>query len=242
MSKTNGLVSLQEKLLSKIQMAKVENIEDEYTGAAMIERRLCRIKVLVVIDDVDQLTQLEKLAGSRNWFGPGSRIIITTTDIQLLKAHDVDATYKAIGLNCDEALQLLSLKAFKKCPPPEDYLHLCYHILGYAQGLPLAVVVLGSLKCNHLISLNFWFFNNGCRLHLSQIQLKARKTLSLFFIVLLHILHLATSSPKSSKTLLLNPSSLALPIPLFHKHPQTLSYLLQTPTPFSKTTKEQHQI
>ncbi|KAM5551800.1 hypothetical protein ABKV19_026581 [Rosa sericea] len=144
MSKNNGLVSLQEKLLSSILMAKVENIEDEYTGAAMIERRLCRIKVLVVIDDVDQLSQLEKLAGSRNWFGPGSRIIITTTDIQLLKAHDVDATYKAYGLNCDETLQLLSLKAFKKCSPPEDYLQLCYHILGYAQGLPLALVVLGS--------------------------------------------------------------------------------------------------
>ncbi|XP_062023610.1 disease resistance protein RPV1-like [Rosa rugosa] len=143
-SKNNGLVSLQEKLLSIIQKAKVENIEDEYTGAAMIERVLGRMKVLVVIDDVDQLTQLDKLAGSRNWFGPGSRIIITTTDVQLLKAHGVDATYKADGLNCDEALQLLSLKAFKKCPPPEDYLHLCYHILGYAQGLPLALVVLGS--------------------------------------------------------------------------------------------------
>ncbi|KAM5551817.1 hypothetical protein ABKV19_026596 [Rosa sericea] len=144
MSKNNGLVSLQEKLLSRILMAKIENIEDEYAGAAMIKRRLCRVKVLVVIDDVDQLTQLEKLAGSGNWFGPGSRIIITTTDVQLLKAHDVDAAYKANGLNCDEALQLLSLKAFKKCPPPEDYLHLCYHILGYAQGLPLALVVLGS--------------------------------------------------------------------------------------------------
>ncbi|KAM5551830.1 hypothetical protein ABKV19_026607 [Rosa sericea] len=143
MSKHNGLVSLQEKLLSRILMAKVENIEDECTGAAMIERRLCSIKVLVVIDDVDQLTQLEKLAGSRNWFGLGSRIIITTTDVQLLKAHDVEATYKVNGLNCDEALQLLSLKAFKKYPPPEDYFHLCSLILAYAQGLPLSLVVLG---------------------------------------------------------------------------------------------------
>ncbi|KAM5551801.1 hypothetical protein ABKV19_026582 [Rosa sericea] len=144
MSKNNGLISLQEKLLSRILMAEVKNIEDEYTGAAMIKRRLCRKKVLLVIDDVDQLTQLEKLAGSHNWFGPGSRIVITTTDVQLLKAHDVDATYKANGLNFDEALQLLSLKAFKKCPPPKHYLHLCYHILGYAQGLPLALVVLGA--------------------------------------------------------------------------------------------------
>ncbi|XP_040371413.1 disease resistance protein RPV1 isoform X2 [Rosa chinensis] len=144
MSKNNGLVSLQEKLLSEILMAKIKNIEHEDTGAAMIKRRLCRIKVLVVIDDVDQLTQLEKLAGSRNWFGPGSRIVITTTDVQLLKAHGVDATYRANGLNCDESLQLLCLKAFKKCPPPEDYLHLCYNILGYAKGLPLALVVLGS--------------------------------------------------------------------------------------------------
>ncbi|XP_024197247.2 disease resistance protein RPV1-like [Rosa chinensis] len=144
MSQNNGLVSLQEKLLSRILMAKIENIDNEYTRAAMIERRLCRIKVLVVIDDVDRLTQLEKLVGSRNWFGRGSRIIITTTDFQLLKAHDVGATYKANGLNFDEALQLLSLKAFKKCPPPEDYLHLCYDIIGYAQGLPLALVVLGS--------------------------------------------------------------------------------------------------
>ncbi|XP_024199648.1 disease resistance protein RUN1-like [Rosa chinensis] len=144
MSKNNGLVSLQEKLLSRILMTKIENIGDEYIGAAMIQRRLCRKKVLVVIDDVDQLTQLEKLAGSRSWFGPGTRIIITTTDVQLLKAHDVDATYKVNELNCGEALQLLSLKAFKKCPPPEDYLDLCYDILGYAQGLPLALVVLGS--------------------------------------------------------------------------------------------------
>ncbi|XP_024168266.1 disease resistance protein RUN1 isoform X2 [Rosa chinensis] len=144
LSNHNGLVSLQEKLLSIILMVKVNNIENEYIGASMLQRRMCRLKVLVVIDDVDKLTQLEKLAGSRDWFGPGSRIIITTTDIHLLEAHDVDATYKATGLTRGEAIQLLSLKAFKKCTPPEDYLDLCHCISWYAQGLPLALVVLGS--------------------------------------------------------------------------------------------------
>ncbi|KAK9941542.1 hypothetical protein M0R45_007246 [Rubus argutus] len=142
--KDGGPVALQVKLLSRILMAKIENIDNEYAGATMIERRLCKLKVLVVIDDVDHPTQLQFLAGSHDWFGPGSRIIITTTDIHLLKAHGVDATYTATGLNRGEALQLLRLKAFKGSPPPEDYSELCHRILGYAQGLPLALVVLGS--------------------------------------------------------------------------------------------------
>ncbi|XP_040364539.1 TMV resistance protein N-like [Rosa chinensis] len=96
--KGGGVVSLQKKLLSSILMDKIEYIEDEYAGAAMIQRSLCKTKVLAVIDDVDQLAQLEKLAGSRDWFGPGSRIIITTADNHLLEAHGVDATYNATGL------------------------------------------------------------------------------------------------------------------------------------------------
>ncbi|PRQ22460.1 putative TIR domain, P-loop containing nucleoside triphosphate hydrolase [Rosa chinensis] len=142
-SEKDGLVSLQEKLLSRILRTKVD-IEDEYAGATMIERRLCKLKVLVVIDDVNHINQLDKLAGSRDWFGPGSRIIVTTPDIHLLRGHDVDATYKPTGLSDGEAIQLLSLKAFKKSFPPEDYLDLCHHIIGYAQGLPLSLVVLGS--------------------------------------------------------------------------------------------------
>ena len=44
----------------------------------MIKDRLCFKKVLLVLDDVDDLNQLEALAGDHNWFGPGSRIIVTT--------------------------------------------------------------------------------------------------------------------------------------------------------------------
>ncbi|XP_040362605.1 disease resistance protein RPV1 isoform X2 [Rosa chinensis] len=150
-AKKDGLVSLQKKLLFSILGAEID-IQNEYAGATMIKRRLCKIKVLVVIDDVDHLNQLEKLAGSHDWFGPGSRIVVTTPDIHLLKTHDVDATYKATGLNGGEAIQLLSLKAFKKKVPPEHHLELCNLILGYAQGLPLAVVVLGSFLSGRSIT------------------------------------------------------------------------------------------
>ena len=40
-------------------------------------------KVLVILDDVDKLEQLNALARSRDWFGSGSRIIITTRDANL---------------------------------------------------------------------------------------------------------------------------------------------------------------
>ncbi|KAM5584378.1 disease resistance protein RPV1 [Rosa sericea] len=140
-SKKDGLVSLQKELISILLQANIP-VRNEYEGFNLL-KRLCLKKVLVVIDDVDHLNQLEKLVG-RDWFGPGSRIIVTTPDIHLLKTHGVDATYKATGLNGREAIQLLSLKAFKKNAPPEDHLELCNLILGYAQGLPLALVVLGS--------------------------------------------------------------------------------------------------
>ncbi|KAF5788861.1 putative P-loop containing nucleoside triphosphate hydrolase [Helianthus annuus] len=37
-------------------------------------------KVLIVLDDVDDIGQLEALAGEPTWFKQGSRIIITTRD------------------------------------------------------------------------------------------------------------------------------------------------------------------
>ncbi|KAF5470120.1 hypothetical protein F2P56_010659 [Juglans regia] len=44
----------------------------------------------------------------------------------------------------DEALKLFSLHAFEKDEPPDDYVELSKQVLQYAQGLPLALIVLGS--------------------------------------------------------------------------------------------------
>jgi hypothetical protein len=38
------------------------------------------------------------LAGKHDWFGPGSRIIITTRNAHLLKQHEVDEIYEVKGL------------------------------------------------------------------------------------------------------------------------------------------------
>ena len=84
------------------------------------------------------------LAGKHDWFGPGSRIIITTRDEHLLKTHQVDEIYEVKGMNEEDALCLFCLNAFKKEYVLDDYLKLSKDFLSHASGLPLALEVLGS--------------------------------------------------------------------------------------------------
>ncbi|KDP25808.1 hypothetical protein JCGZ_22530 [Jatropha curcas] len=149
-----GLLSLQEQLLRDILMEKHVKIWNAYRGMVMIKNRLRFRRVLIVIDDVDQLYQLQNLAGMKDWFGLGSRIIITTRDEHLLMSHGVDAIYKAKELNNTEALQLFILKAFKDRRPPKDYVPLSTNFVNYANGLPLALEVLGSFLFGK--TLNEW--------------------------------------------------------------------------------------
>ncbi|KAH9782097.1 hypothetical protein KPL71_008743 [Citrus sinensis] len=122
------------------------NIWNVCDGIDIIGSRLRWKKVLLIIDDVSDVEQLQSLAGKRDWFGPGSRILITTRDKQLLVAHEVDEEHilNLDVLNNDEAIQLLSMKAFKTHQPVQEYVELSEHVLEYAGGLPLALKVLGS--------------------------------------------------------------------------------------------------
>ncbi|GMY19126.1 TMV resistance protein N-like isoform X1 [Fagus crenata] len=137
----NDLFQLQKKLVSDILEL---NIKDTCEGILVIKRRLCSKRILLVLDDVNHPKQLEMLIGKRDWFGPGSRIIITTRDEHLLKTHEVDEIYEVKGLNDEEARRLFCLKAFKKEHVPIDYLELFKDFLSHAGGLPLALEVLGS--------------------------------------------------------------------------------------------------
>ncbi|XP_041001523.1 disease resistance protein RUN1-like isoform X1 [Juglans microcarpa x Juglans regia] len=144
-TKRCGLVQLQETLLSETLGNTNLKVGNEDRGINVIKERLCHMKVLLVLDDVNKLEQLEKLAGDKNWFGPGSRIIITTRDQHVLDTHGVERKYEVRGLSHADALQLLSWNAFKKSYPEKWYEKLMDRVVQYAKGLPLVLVVLGSL-------------------------------------------------------------------------------------------------
>ncbi|KAK3430955.1 hypothetical protein EUGRSUZ_E02164 [Eucalyptus grandis] len=111
------LVALQEKLLLEILLSKqrlvVSNVD---AGTNLVRDRLCCKKVLLILDDVDDLRQLNALAGEGKWFGNGTR--------ELLSKH-VFQTHQKLKIRTD----------------------LVYSVLNYAEGLPLAIEVLGSFLC-----------------------------------------------------------------------------------------------
>ncbi|XP_043687809.1 disease resistance protein RPV1-like [Telopea speciosissima] len=141
-----GLVSLQNQLL-KDTLNIDDNISIVSQGKKLIECRLKREKILLILDDVDHHEHLDALAGGINWFGEGSRIIITTRYDESLNGHRADKDikiHKPEELGFENSLQLFSLHAFSMDEPLEKYKQLSHEIVKLAGGLPLTLEVLGS--------------------------------------------------------------------------------------------------
>ncbi|CAN6477771.1 unnamed protein product [Victoria cruziana] len=113
-------------------------------GKCMIkEKRKCR-KVLIVLDDIDDRKQLQALAGSRDRFGAGSVIIITSKAGDVLSKHlERSLIYEPRLLDGQESLQLFVRHAFKGRQPTTEEYDLSRQIAETAGGLPIALEVLG---------------------------------------------------------------------------------------------------
>lgn len=148
--KENGRVHLQNQLLSDTLKDKDIEIGNVYDGIDMIRRRLRKKSIIVVLDDVDKMEQIVALAEKNDCFGAGSVVIVTTRDESLLtNAYKGSKIYKVEQLNYKEALRLFSLKAFPISSTTilKDYKELSDQVIEYANGLPLALEVLGSFLC-----------------------------------------------------------------------------------------------
>ncbi|KAK9200303.1 hypothetical protein WN944_015500 [Citrus x changshan-huyou] len=101
------------------------------------------MKVLIVFDDVTCFSQLESIIGSLDCLTPVSRIIITTRNKQVLRNWGVRKIYEMEALEYHHALELFSRHAFKQNRPDVGYEKFSSKVMKYAQGVPLALKVLG---------------------------------------------------------------------------------------------------
>jgi predicted ribonuclease YlaK len=108
---TGSMADLQRSFLSHLLGQEILNIGSLSFRDSFVRERLRRKKVFIVLDDVDDVMRLEEwrdlLYGRNSSFGPGSKVLITSRDKQVLN-NVVDETYEVEGLNYEESLQLFS--------------------------------------------------------------------------------------------------------------------------------------
>ncbi|MCI17571.1 TMV resistance protein N-like, partial [Trifolium medium] len=114
------------------------------SGKVILQERLHQKKIFLVLDDVNKVEQLNALCGSHEWFGQGSRIIITTRDDDLLGKLEVHHRYRMKEMGDNESLELFSWHSFKQPNPVEGFADLSRDVVKYSGGLPLALEVIGS--------------------------------------------------------------------------------------------------
>ncbi|GJY75022.1 NB-ARC domains-containing protein [Tanacetum coccineum] len=144
--KQQGLTQVQMQMIGKILKTEDQMISSVGEGSMAIKQRMAHKPILLVLDDVNNAEQLEVLAGSPDWFYPGSLIIFTGKDQQLLRSHKVDGIYEMESLDGYKALELFSLYAFRERHLiTEDFKDLASQVIIHLQGHPLALKIIGRL-------------------------------------------------------------------------------------------------
>ncbi|XP_023643315.1 disease resistance protein ADR2-like [Capsella rubella] len=130
---------LQEQLLSKVLNLNGIKI----CHLSVIQERLHDKRILIILDDVYSIVQLEALANIK-WFGPGSRVIVTTENKEILQQHGINDIYQVGFPSESEALTIFCLSAFRQPSPPDELFKLTYEVVRICGNLPLGLHVLGS--------------------------------------------------------------------------------------------------
>ncbi|XP_028795641.1 TMV resistance protein N-like [Neltuma alba] len=105
--------------------------------------RLNHRRILIVLDDVSHTKQLDELKSEAPCLGPGSKVIITSRDKHVLDGR-VERIHEAKALSYNSSLKVFNLKAFRTDGYKSGYEELVQRAVSYAQGIPLALTILGS--------------------------------------------------------------------------------------------------
>ncbi|XP_074380789.1 uncharacterized protein LOC141721665 isoform X8 [Apium graveolens] len=144
----SSLLPLLKQLLIDLLAKKDCKVFDVESRISKLKQILYSKKALVILDDLDQSNYSELLASLGDLFSAGSRVIITTRDTNLLSKIEADTSkvdmYMVKTLGTIDSLKLFSYHAFRRPVPPENFKELSLSFVTYAEGLPLALKILGS--------------------------------------------------------------------------------------------------
>jgi len=144
------VVSLQNRLIRDLKSGGDSSIvESPNQGTKMIRQLFKESKVLIVLDDVDDFEQIKPLA-ELTWFGPRSRIILTTRrkDVyQIQRSEDQVISYEhdreILLMNENHALELFRKCAFGQNHPLNNNDKMSREIISAVGNLPFAIDIVG---------------------------------------------------------------------------------------------------
>ncbi|CAN1252556.1 Disease resistance protein L6 [Linum perenne] len=137
LSEKDGVLILQNKIISGILRKDSFKAKDVNDGIRVIQERVSRQKLLIVLDDIDERVQFEDILGKLEKFSVDSRFIVTTRDTRVLELLQGCKLFELEEMSCDHALKLFSKHAFGVNYPLEDYASLSTKFVRVATGLPL---------------------------------------------------------------------------------------------------------
>ncbi|KAG7605406.1 Toll/interleukin-1 receptor homology (TIR) domain [Arabidopsis thaliana x Arabidopsis arenosa] len=136
---------LEERFLSKAIQREALAVRNSKDCPEIMKSLIQHRKVLLIVDDVDNVKTLEEVFKITSWLVPGSRVIVTARDESFLLASGVKYIFEVKGLRFDQALQLFYQFAFKQKSPPVRFRQLSVRAIKLVGFLPLALKVTGSM-------------------------------------------------------------------------------------------------
>ncbi|XP_039166264.1 disease resistance protein RUN1-like [Eucalyptus grandis] len=145
-SQREGIKFLQKLLISDI-IGSSFDVSSVDEGVNIIKCRFASKKVLILLDDMDDRTNLNALIKDGSWFEVGSIVIITTRNKSILDEARASYMYPLNELSFDQSLILFSRHAFRNDFPHGYYEAISCEIVSTTGGLPLSLEVVGSFLC-----------------------------------------------------------------------------------------------
>eukprot|EP00253_Pinus_taeda_P008855 PITA_08855 len=146
--KRNSVNYLQSKLLKDLadMQREIESVDE---GVGILRKYLSSCHALIVVDDVDDASQIDALLSFRAVLNPGSLILATTRDKHVLRSSQVleSSIYNMKGLSQLHSTELFCCYALNQPSPSQEFADLTDRFVKACDGLPLSLKVFGALVC-----------------------------------------------------------------------------------------------
>eukprot|EP00253_Pinus_taeda_P002613 PITA_02613 len=148
----NPITLVQSNLLEAFDQknCKIKNpIKNPAEGLGILLRYLSSFHGLIVLDDIDDASQLNALLPIRDILNPESLILVTSRDKHVLRSSGVleSSIYDLKGLSESYAKELFCCYALNQRFPSPEFEDLVKRFVKSCDGLPLSLKVFGALVC-----------------------------------------------------------------------------------------------